>query len=92
MYSYPFQFQIPDWLPASMILCPGHEQTKLSIRYYFKAKFTPQNHDVKAEFYCKTPIFVFRPTVIYQPNKNFTFHLENKIGGFLGFGTSNSSS
>ena len=25
MYSYPFQFQIPDWLPASMIFCPGHE-------------------------------------------------------------------
>ena len=42
-WSYPFTLQIPEWLPASMMLGGDHEQAQLSISYCLRAQFTPMN-------------------------------------------------
>ena len=44
-YTYPFALQIPDWLPASMMLSGDHEQARLSIKYSIRAQFTPKTQD-----------------------------------------------
>jgi hypothetical protein len=33
MYSYPFTFDVPAWLPASMFLASYHDSCALKIRY-----------------------------------------------------------
>ena len=46
-YSYPFQCQVPGWLPASMALSVAHESSVMSIEYQLIGSFKP----VKLEDY-----------------------------------------
>jgi len=77
-----------------MLLASHHEKAKLEIRYILSAQFTPLNHKDWANhkegisaFRGSTMIYVFRPTLIF-PARDLRFTLKNKIGGFIGFGTS----
>lgn len=85
--------QLPDWLPASMLLASHHENAKLSIEYFIQAQFTPVDHHMWASeskqismFRGQTFVYVFRPSLIF-PARDLKFTLKNKIGGFIGFGS-----
>ena len=93
-YSYPFSLQLPDWLPASMMMAGGSNSSELTIRYTLRAQLTPLNEkdwanrkEKISQFQGSTLIYVFRPTIIC-PKVDLKFTLKNKIGGFLGMGTS----
>ena len=42
-FTFPFALQIPDWVPASMMLSGEYENALLSIRYSIRAQMTPKN-------------------------------------------------
>lgn len=92
--SYPFTLQIPEWLPASMMLGGDHESAQLSIQYSIRAQFTPQNvvdwadpHKHISSFKGTRMIYVYRPS-IQNPPKEFKFKLKSEVGGFIGINTS----
>ena len=59
-FSYPFALQVPDWLPASMMLSGEHEQARLAIKYSIRAQFTPRTESGWAS--AKLGISTFRGT------------------------------
>lgn len=76
-----------------MLLASHHESARLKIEYYIQAQFTPLNHHDWANhkegisaFRGQTLVYIFRPTLIF-PARDLKFTLKNKIGGFLGMGT-----
>ena len=76
-----------------MLLASHVESARLKIEYFVKAQFTPLNHHDWANqkegissFRGQTLIYIFRPTLIF-PAQDLKFTLKNKIGGFLGMGT-----
>lgn len=76
-----------------MLLASHVESARLKIEYFIKAQFTPLNHHDWANqkegissFRGQTLIYIFRPTLIF-PAQDLKFTLKNKIGGFLGMGT-----
>jgi len=42
-FSFPFQMQLPEWLPASVIYTGDKHSAKMQIRYFLHAQFSPLN-------------------------------------------------
>ena len=40
-YSFPFQIQLPDWLPGSMILAVEKECARIGVEYALVAQLVP---------------------------------------------------
>ena len=93
-WSYPFTLQLPEWIPASMMLGGDEEQAQLSIQYSLRAQFTPtdmRNMDGVvpglSSFRGARMIYVYRP-VLQTPSVDLSYTLNSEVGGFLGMGTS----
>ena len=93
-YTYPFALQVPDWLPASMMLGGEHEQARLAIKYSIRAQFTPRTADGWASaklgisaFRGTRMIYIQRPSMQF-PKRDLKYSLKSDVGGFLGMGTS----
>jgi hypothetical protein len=37
MYEYPFEIELPAWLPSSLILQTEEDKTRLEVRYDIRA-------------------------------------------------------
>ena len=40
-YSFPFSIQLPDWLPASMLLAVEKETARIGVEYALVAELVP---------------------------------------------------
>lgn len=87
--SYPFMLQVPDWLPASMMLGGGADYTNamLSIEYYLKAQFVPTNnkdwvHQGLSSFRGTRTVYLYRPS-IQTPQVNIRIDSTTEVGNFL---------
>jgi len=89
MMSFPFTFQIPDWLPASMQLCDENwEKSMISTRYILRAQVTPleesdwgNEKQTISSFHGDTNLLVFKPTV-QTPEVNLARSIVSYAGGF----------
>ena len=59
-FTYPFALQIPDWVPASMMMAGEYEQALLSIKYSIRAQMTPKKANDWAD--AKTGLSSFQNT------------------------------
>lgn len=92
MYSYPFTFELPQWLPASMFLASSFEECICKIQYKLVAQFTPASYEDWEDSKLKiSKIREEQKVFIYQPARHLPVHkqdfsLTNEVGGFLGLG------
>lgn len=74
--------QVPVWLPESVH--HARQTDSISIRYQLQATYAPIEYSTYSkEFY------VFNPARI-GPKANMSYTLTSTVGGFYGYGASNS--
>jgi len=96
-YCFPFELDVPEWLPASTMCYEKKNSTTLVVRYAVVAQLTP----VYAKDYIEDPtqgisnfrservLIVYNDLMRSRPNQNYnlTFKMTQKVGGMklLGF-------
>ena len=84
-FTYPFELDVPEWLPETMMRKSGHEESFFFIKYKLVAMFVDKNMmetkdgPLKLEAcHCARDIFIEKKKVGFNP-KQWKFSMQTEI-------------
>ncbi len=80
-----FRIDLPDWLPASLAVSPT-PYAEFKVEYRLRATFKELSGKGSSELSI-SKVFKFERPLNEVPEENLSVNFQNKVGGFLGLGT-----